>query len=220
MSLAVRPGQTVGMVGESGSGKTTLGLALLRLLPSEGAVEFAGRRLEGLVQGAAATAPRDADRVPGPLWQPQPAADRRARSSPRGWSCTGSATRRRAARQGGGDLATRSGSTRPTRTATRTSSPAGSASGSRSPAPWSCARGWSCSTSRPRHWTVGPGADRRPPARAAAPPRPRLPVHQPRSPRGPRDEPRGRGDEGRRGGRARADRAHLRARRDIPIPGR
>ena len=51
-------------------------------------------------------------------------------------------------------------------------------------------------------------------ARPAAPPRPRLPVHQPRPARDPRHEPRGRGDEGRRGGRARADRAHLRRRRE------
>ena len=38
--VEVRAGQTVGVVGESGSGKTTLGLAMLRLLASEGAVHF------------------------------------------------------------------------------------------------------------------------------------------------------------------------------------
>jgi microcin C transport system ATP-binding protein len=48
VSLAMREGQTVGVVGESGSGKTTLGLALLRLQASEGAIEFAGRPLQGL----------------------------------------------------------------------------------------------------------------------------------------------------------------------------
>ena len=42
VSLEVREGQTVGVVGESGSGKTTLGLALLRLISSEGAVDFHG----------------------------------------------------------------------------------------------------------------------------------------------------------------------------------
>src|SRR6478736_3476488 len=36
VSLAVRKGETLGVVGESGSGKTTLGLALLRLISSEG----------------------------------------------------------------------------------------------------------------------------------------------------------------------------------------
>ena len=42
VDVKVRAGQTVGVVGESGSGKTTLGLAMLRLLASEGAVRFDG----------------------------------------------------------------------------------------------------------------------------------------------------------------------------------
>ncbi len=42
VDVVVRAGQTVGVVGESGSGKTTLGLAMLRLLVSEGALEFDG----------------------------------------------------------------------------------------------------------------------------------------------------------------------------------
>jgi microcin C transport system ATP-binding protein len=48
VSVSVRAGQTLGVVGESGSGKTTLGLALLRLLASEGAIRFEGRRLDGV----------------------------------------------------------------------------------------------------------------------------------------------------------------------------
>jgi microcin C transport system ATP-binding protein len=48
VSVQVREGQTVGVVGESGSGKTTLGLAVLRLVRSEGAVTFEGRRIDGL----------------------------------------------------------------------------------------------------------------------------------------------------------------------------
>ena len=40
ISLTARQGQTVGVVGESGSGKTTLGLALLRLIRSDGAIRF------------------------------------------------------------------------------------------------------------------------------------------------------------------------------------
>ncbi len=52
ISIAVREGETVGVVGESGSGKTTLGLALLRLIASEGAVAFLGKRIDGL-SGAA-----------------------------------------------------------------------------------------------------------------------------------------------------------------------
>ena len=48
VSLTVREGQTVGVVGESGSGKTTLGLAILRLIRSEGAIAYCGRGLQGL----------------------------------------------------------------------------------------------------------------------------------------------------------------------------
>jgi microcin C transport system ATP-binding protein len=55
VSVTVREGRTVGVVGESGSGKTTLGLALLRLLRSDGRIEFLGRELQGL--GARALRP-------------------------------------------------------------------------------------------------------------------------------------------------------------------
>ena len=48
VGVAVREGQTLGIVGESGSGKTTLGLALLRLLDSEGRIVFDGTQLDGL----------------------------------------------------------------------------------------------------------------------------------------------------------------------------
>ncbi len=48
ISLTVREGHTVGVVGESGSGKTTLGLALLRLISSQGAISFNGRTIQGL----------------------------------------------------------------------------------------------------------------------------------------------------------------------------
>ncbi|MCO3719645.1 ABC transporter ATP-binding protein, partial [Pseudomonas aeruginosa] len=43
-------GQTLGIVGESGSGKSTLGLAILRLLESQGGIRFEGTRLDGLAQ--------------------------------------------------------------------------------------------------------------------------------------------------------------------------
>ena len=46
MSLKLRAGQTVGVVGESGSGKTTLGLALLRLISSQGPIAYVGKRIE------------------------------------------------------------------------------------------------------------------------------------------------------------------------------
>jgi microcin C transport system ATP-binding protein len=48
VSLAVREGETVGVVGESGSGKTTLGLAMLRLIRSEGPIAYCGRAIDDL----------------------------------------------------------------------------------------------------------------------------------------------------------------------------
>ena len=50
ISLSVRRGQSVGVVGESGSGKTTLGQALLRLVASEGPIEFEGRDIQSWQQ--------------------------------------------------------------------------------------------------------------------------------------------------------------------------
>jgi microcin C transport system ATP-binding protein len=47
VDLRIRRGQTVGVVGESGSGKTTLGLALLRLLRSDGAIRFRDHDIQG-----------------------------------------------------------------------------------------------------------------------------------------------------------------------------
>jgi microcin C transport system ATP-binding protein len=48
VSLKVRKGETLGVVGESGSGKTTLGLALLRLISSDGPIVFLGKDIQGL----------------------------------------------------------------------------------------------------------------------------------------------------------------------------
>jgi microcin C transport system ATP-binding protein len=48
VSVRVKAGHTVGVVGESGSGKTTLGLALLRLIRSDGPVVYLGRRIDRL----------------------------------------------------------------------------------------------------------------------------------------------------------------------------
>jgi len=52
IAFQLREGETLGVVGESGSGKTTLGLALLRLIPSTGTINFAGRAIDGLSSGA------------------------------------------------------------------------------------------------------------------------------------------------------------------------
>ena len=48
VSLSLRQGRTLGVVGESGSGKTTLGLAMMRLLSSEGGIRFEGLNIQGL----------------------------------------------------------------------------------------------------------------------------------------------------------------------------
>ena len=48
VSMTLRRGQTIGIVGESGSGKSTFARALLRLIPSEGAISFDGRSIAGL----------------------------------------------------------------------------------------------------------------------------------------------------------------------------
>jgi microcin C transport system ATP-binding protein len=55
LSLKLRAGETIGVVGESGSGKTTLGLALLRLVSSQGPIAYVGKRIDGL--GSAAMRP-------------------------------------------------------------------------------------------------------------------------------------------------------------------
>ena len=47
VTASVRRGHTIGVVGESGSGKTTLGLALLRLIKSEGRIAFLGNDIQG-----------------------------------------------------------------------------------------------------------------------------------------------------------------------------
>jgi microcin C transport system ATP-binding protein len=48
VSIQIRKGETLGVVGESGSGKTTLGLALLRLISSDGPIVFLGKNIQGL----------------------------------------------------------------------------------------------------------------------------------------------------------------------------
>ena len=47
VTIEVRQGHTVGVVGESGSGKTTLGLALLRLISSDGPIRFNDDVIQG-----------------------------------------------------------------------------------------------------------------------------------------------------------------------------
>ena len=51
IDVTVREGQTLGVVGESGSGKTTLGLALIRLISSQGRIVFLGKDIQGTTFG-------------------------------------------------------------------------------------------------------------------------------------------------------------------------
>ncbi len=46
VDLKLRAGETLGVVGESGSGKTTLGLALARLISSQGRIAFIGKDID------------------------------------------------------------------------------------------------------------------------------------------------------------------------------
>jgi ABC-type microcin C transport system duplicated ATPase subunit YejF len=52
VSVTLRQGQTIGIVGESGSGKSTLARALLKLTPSEGAINFDGRNIANIDSAA------------------------------------------------------------------------------------------------------------------------------------------------------------------------
>ena len=52
INFSLPQGQTLGIVGESGSGKSTLGLAILRLIGSQGGINFRGEALQGLSQHA------------------------------------------------------------------------------------------------------------------------------------------------------------------------
>jgi microcin C transport system ATP-binding protein len=51
VTVEIREGETLGVVGESGSGKTTLGLALLRLIDSDGEIVFEGKRIDSYDRG-------------------------------------------------------------------------------------------------------------------------------------------------------------------------
>ena len=52
VSLAIEPGETLGLVGESGCGKSTLGKTMARLYkPTSGGVRFEGNELGGLSRG-------------------------------------------------------------------------------------------------------------------------------------------------------------------------
>jgi microcin C transport system ATP-binding protein len=73
VDVTVREGETLGVVGESGSGKTTLGLALLRLISSEGRSSSRQATSRADFKARCGRCARHADRLPGPLRLAQPA---------------------------------------------------------------------------------------------------------------------------------------------------
>ena len=153
VDIEVRAGQTVGVVGESGSGKTTLGLAMLRLLASEGSIRFDGDEIGDVKRRGLLPLRRDMQIV---------FQDPYGSLSPRlsvlqiveeGCGFTNRASPRRSAERGWPRCWRKWGSKPNTWTAIRTSSPAASASASPSPGPWCCGRGSWCWTSRLPPWT-------------------------------------------------------------------
>ncbi len=85
VDLTVFEGETLGLVGESGCGKSTLARCIVRLYePDGGADPLRRHRHHAHEQAGAPAAPaRDADGVPGPLREPEPAqADRPDRRRP------------------------------------------------------------------------------------------------------------------------------------------
>ncbi|SUG77203.1 ABC-transporter ATP-binding protein [Salmonella enterica subsp. enterica] len=77
ISFTLHPGETLGLVGESGSGKSTTGLALLRLIRSEGRIVFDGQSLDTLNRRQLLpVSPPYPGRIPGPELIAKPAFKR------------------------------------------------------------------------------------------------------------------------------------------------
>ena len=154
VSIAVRKGETLGMVGESGSGKTTLGLAILRLISSDGPIVFMGKTIQGLKFKEMRPFRRDMQIVfqdPYGSLSPRMSVVRHHRGRAVGAPAADDA---RGAR-GAGDRArcATSGSIPRRASAIRTNSPAASASASRWRARSCWSRPSSCWTSRPARST-------------------------------------------------------------------
>ena len=153
IDLAVRAGETLGVVGESGSGKTTLGLALLRLVESEGAIVYDGKHLDQLTGRTMRPLRRELQIV----FQDPIRACRRVspsvRSSRKGSRCIVSAATQPAAAAWSRTRSMRWPCRATSSIAIRTNSLAACGSASPSRASWRCDRVSSSSTSRPRRST-------------------------------------------------------------------
>ncbi len=122
--------QTLGVVGESGSGKTTLGLALLRLIASEGPIVYMGKPIDGYNSKMMRPAAQGhAGRLPGPFGSLSPRC-RSSRSSKKVCWCRARRCLSTNAARSWARRCRRSDSIPPPWTAIRTNSPADSASAS------------------------------------------------------------------------------------------
>ena len=147
VSLAVQPGETLGVVGESGCGKSTLARLLLRLIePDAGTILFAGEYVHTATPSRMKRLRRDMQFV---------FQDPYASLNPRltiedavAFNLLVHGTPRAESRERAGALLGRVGlDPGCTGAAIRTSCRAASASASISPAHWCSTRSWSCSTS-------------------------------------------------------------------------
>jgi len=130
-------GHTVGIVGESGSGKTTLGLALLRLLRSEGRIQFAGHDVQRLSSSALRPLRREMQIVfQDPYGSLSPRLSVGVQIIGEGLPGASIGTDCERTPRHDHESCARSVSTPTSRIAIRTSSPAASASASPLPAPW------------------------------------------------------------------------------------
>ena len=153
LDATVRAGQTLGVVGESGSGKTTLGLALLRLIASEGPIVYMGKPIDGYNSKMMRPLRKEMQMVfqdPFGSLSPRLSIQQIVEEGLLVQGKTLSQDERRAIV---GRRCPRSGSIPQPWTAIRMNSPAGSASASPSRARWRSNPASSCWTSRPPRWT-------------------------------------------------------------------
>ena len=153
-SIALGEGEIVAVMGPSGSGKSTLLHCLAGIMtPDAGEVHFAGQRIDRLPDRRRVELRRTTFGLVfqfGQLVPELPAVENVA------LPLLLAGRPRRAALARGEDLAVAAGSGRVGRTGCPASCPAGRASGSRWPAPWSPGPGSSSPTSRPARSTRSP----------------------------------------------------------------